>query len=106
MKSYTETFKESFPDAKELSEVQRKSLLNLMYFAFTDLRSLSHFGNNGQVFDLADAFHNLPLWLNLEIFSFEHFRMYLMAYHEKHESHLHNYLELLNKIENGEEIFL
>lgn len=103
-KSYIEEFKESFPDAKELTKNQWKNLLRLMSNAFIELRHLTFHEMNQQAYDLADAFHNLPGWLTLEVFSFGHFRMYLDSYHQKHPKGVWNYLELLNKIERNENL--
>ena len=103
-KNYIEIFKESFPDAKELTEIHRKNLLRLLHHAFVEIRNLSAMNKNEQSSDLSDAFHNLPLWLTLEVFSFEHFRMYLKSYSRKHPEWLYNYLDLLNKIEKNENL--
>lgn len=60
-------------------------------------------GKSQQCADLADAFHNLPGWLTLEVFSFDHFRMYLNAYHRSHPNFIYNYSDMLNKIEKDED---
>ncbi len=103
-KNYIETFKKSFSDTKELSEIQRENLLRLLHFALVEMRSLSAMKQNQQSFDLADAFHNLPLWLNLEVFSFEHFRMYLNSYNQRHPEGIYDYLKLLDKINRNENL--
>lgn len=103
-KSYIEVFKESFPDAKELTANQRKNLLRMLTNVLVELRNIDSQKNPRQVFDLADAFHNLPTWLNLDVFSFEHFRMYLESYKHFHPKSGQRYLDDLEKIIKDENL--
>lgn len=104
-KNYIEVFKKSFPDAKELTDNQRRNLLRMLHLVLVDIRGLTFAERSEQAYDLADAFHNLPTWLELEVFSFEHFRMYLKSYCHKYPSGAFgNYLEMLDKIVRGENL--
>ena len=103
-KSSIEVFKESFSDAKELTDKQRRNFLRLLHLALTEMTNLSAMNQNEQSSNLSDAFHNLPLWLTLEAFSFEHFRMYLKTYTRKHPEGIYNYLTLLDKINKNENL--
>lgn len=104
-KNYIEVFKESFPDAKELTNKQRKNLLEMLGRALVEVRSLGWEGKSEQAADLADAFHNLPYWLDLEVFSFNHFRSYLQSYCQKHSCYGYfNYLHLLDLIAKNEDL--
>jgi hypothetical protein len=84
----------------KLNDDQIAKLLELIHFAFTDLRMLAWQGKTEQVADLADAFHNLPKEIRTDTVILEQFRdLYLKPYHEKHpEGFVFNYIALVNKI--------
>lgn len=96
-KSYIEEFKESFPDAGKLTDIQRRNLLRMLNNALIEIRSLGFQGKSEQAGHLSDAFHNLPLWLDMKVFSFSHFKMFLESYQRKYPEGFYNYLELLDK---------
>ena len=74
----------------------------MLHEALVELRSHGFLQKAEQAGDLADAFHNLPIWLNMEIFSFDHFRTYLTSYYRKHPKFIYNYSDMLSKIEKDE----
>ena len=56
-------------------------------------------GKATQAADLADAFHNLPVYLWSDKFSVSFFRIFLEEYQEKYrEESGFNYLKLLDEI--------
>ena len=64
----------TFEDAKMPTELERRHLARLMYLAFCDLRILACENRNEQARALADAFHNVPLLIYKDDFSFRVFR--------------------------------
>ena len=94
-----ELAKPKFMDARALTERERQQLNRLVYMAFCDLRILARGACNEQAHALADAFHNVPLLMHRDDFSFRAFRDSLSHYQEDFSSQLlTNYLEELNKI--------
>jgi hypothetical protein len=88
-----------------LNEDQTALLLEMIHFAFLDIRALCYLGNAAQAADLADAFHNLPKDLKAERVVLEQFREeYLKPYHEKYPGNTTwNYVKLINQIlEHGD----
>ena len=83
-----------------LSQEQVGLLLDLMHYAFSDIRMFASQGNAEQASDLADAFHNLPKEMMKETVRLEDFRdMYLKPYHEKYpDSKTFNYIARVNEI--------
>ena len=63
-------------------------------------------GNEGkaeQAADVADAFHNLPIYLWSEQFSLNVFRGFLEEYQQKYqEAGCYNYLKMLDEITREE----
>ena len=84
----------------KLNEEQIAKLLQMIHFAFTDIRMLAGQGKAEQAADLADAFHNLPDDMRKDEVALEQFRdLYLKPYFEKHpEGNAHNYIALVNNI--------
>ncbi len=80
--------------------------MRMLFNALIEIRSHGFLGKPEQAGDLSDAFHKLPLWLNLEVFSFEHFRMFLKSYHRKYPESFYNYnyIEMLDKIIRSENL--
>ena len=88
-----------FEDQRMPTEAERKHLSRLMYLAFCDLRALAREGRNEQARALAEAFHNVPLLMYNEDFSFQGFRQRLENYQDQyHDTLLLNYLEEWNKL--------
>lgn len=84
------------------TEKQIHLLDQMLYNALVEIQELARQGRLDQVADLADAFHNLPVVMHSDHFSFAEFRRYLANYHRKYpvsEGHcLYNYLELFQKV--------
>ncbi|MES2736974.1 MAG: hypothetical protein V4672_11690 [Verrucomicrobiota bacterium] len=64
---------------------QRRCLCEMLYFALIEIRALNWEGKTQQAADLADAFHNLPIDMWLNDFSFEFFRdSFIAVYQQKY----------------------
>ena len=88
-----------FEDRQVPTEAERKHLSRLMYLAFCDLRALAREGRNEQARALAEAFHNVPLLMYTEDFSFQAFREFLSSYQNKYpDKLLINYLHEWEKL--------
>jgi hypothetical protein len=88
-----------FDDARMPTEQERQQLARLMYLAFCDLRILAREARTEQAKSLADAFHNVPLLMHGNNFSFRAFRDSLCCYQNRYPSKLvTNYLEELDKL--------
>lgn len=88
-----------FDDAKLPTEAEQRHLARLMSLAFCELRLLSHKHQNEQAHDLADAFHNVPLHMYRDDFSFQFFRSLLNDYQIKYKDRMAiNYLAELDKL--------
>ena len=74
----------TFPDAKLPTESQRQALGELAYLGFLEMRLLGRESKPGQVADLAEAIHNLPLMMSRQEFSMSCQRASFARYHEKH----------------------
>ena len=82
-----------FEDSRLPTEQERKLLSRLMYLAFCDIRALAKKGGNEQARALAEAFHNVPLFMYTEDFSFHAFRESVQRYQEVYHDKLRiNYL--------------
>src|SRR5262245_12280316 len=53
----------ALPDARLLTEQQRQELCRMLFNALLEIRGLGSQGKAQQAADLADAFHNLPIYL-------------------------------------------
>jgi len=92
-----------YGDLKMPTEEQRQKLCEMLHRALLEIRILGWQGKSQQAADLADAFHNLPLQLWSEEFSFKFFRIFLESYQEKYPTEMKfNYLAMLNEIMNVE----
>src|SRR3989442_708533 len=60
-----------FDDARMPTEIERQRLARLIYLAFIDIRIFALDGRVEQARDLADAFHNVPLLMYSNEFSFK-----------------------------------
>jgi hypothetical protein len=86
-------------DSKMPTESQRQELCKMLFSALLELRMFGYEGNSQRVADLADAFHNLPIYLLSEDFSFSFFRKFLESYQEKYtDAGGYNYVAMLDKI--------
>lgn len=87
-------------DAKPLTDAQRRELCQMMYQAFVELRMLGWEGKTAQAADLVEAFHNLPLYLWRDDFSFSFLLSFLSWYQSKHPRGKHdaNYVAMTNRI--------
>ena len=76
------------------TETERQKLSRLMYVAFCDLRALALDGKIQQAKDLAEAFHNIPLLMHTNDFSFKAFQDFLERYQQKYvDKARYNYLQ-------------
>ena len=83
----------------KLNEDQIAKLMQLIHFAFTEIRMLAGQGKSEQAADLADAFHNLPSEIRTDSVVLEQFReMFLKPYQEKYPEGAYNYVGLVDKI--------
>jgi hypothetical protein len=89
-----------FGDERVLTEAERKRLTRLMYLAFCDLRGLAREGKMEQARSLAEAFHNIPLLMHTQNFSFRAFKDFLQRYQEKYTKVQFNYLQEWEKLNN------
>ena len=87
----------TFPDAKPLTDVQRRKLCQMLHMAMLEMRVSGWIGKAQQAADLADAFHNLPNAMWQEDFSLEFFRKFLVSYHQKYPDSF-NYLSALEEV--------
>jgi hypothetical protein len=90
-----------FGDERTPTEAERKSLTRLMYLAFCDLRLLAREGRMEQARALSEAFHNVPLLMHTQNFSFRAFREFLQRYHDGFTKTQFNYLQEWEKLNTG-----
>ena len=88
------------PDSRMPTERERQQLCRMLYYALLEIRGLGHEGKAEQAHDLADAFHNLPVYLWSDTFSFNFFRRFLESYQQRypHRPGSFDYLKMLDKI--------
>jgi hypothetical protein len=87
-----------FGDERMPTEVERKSLTRLMYLAFCDLRWLAREGKMEQARAVSEAFHNIPLLMHTERFSFRAFSDFLRRYQDSYANTQFNYLQEWQKL--------
>jgi hypothetical protein len=87
-----------FGDERMPTEAERQSLTRLMYLAFCDLRRLAREEKLEQVRALAEAFHNIPLLMHTQNFSFRAFREFLQNYQGAYANAQLNYLQEWEKL--------
>ena len=88
-----------FADARMPTDMERKKLSRLLYLAFVDVRALILDGQPQQAKDLAEAFHNVPLLMHTNDFSFKAFRDFLERYQQQYaEKARFNYLQEWEKL--------
>jgi len=87
------------PDAKLLTEQQRQELCRMLFNALLEIRGLGSEGKAQQAADLADAFHNLPVYLWSDEFSLSIFREFLEGYQRLYpERGCFDYVKMLDEI--------
>jgi hypothetical protein len=87
------------PDARLLTERQRQELCKMLFNALLEIRILGWEGKATQAADLADAFHNLPVYLWSDEFSLNIFRQFLEGYQQIYpERGSFDYLKMLDEI--------
>ena len=88
------------PDARPLTEDQRKKLSEMMYYAFLEIRLLGGENAAKQASDLADAFHNLPLGMWTDTFSLLFFRDSFLSVYQKQypEKRARDYVAMVNEV--------
>ena len=75
----------------------------MLFNALIEIRILGWQGKAEQAADLADAFHNLPIYIWSEDFSLDFFRKFLESYQKKYKDKLfYNYLKMLDELDNKE----
>jgi len=88
-----------FTDARMPTDSERKNLSRLLYLAFVDVRALILDGQPQQAKDLAEAFHNVPLLMHTDGFSFKAFRDFLERYQQQYADKARfNYLQEWEKL--------
>jgi hypothetical protein len=89
----------ALPDARLLTEQQRQELCLMLFNALLEIRGLGSQGKAQQAADLADAFHNLPIYLWSDKFSMSLFRSFLKEYRQMYpESGGYDYEKMLDEI--------
>jgi hypothetical protein len=93
----------ALPDARLLTERQRQELCRMLFNALLEIRGLGSEGKAQQAADLADAFHNLPIYLWSDKFSLSLFRSFLESYQQKYqEVGCYNYVKMLDEMTREE----
>jgi hypothetical protein len=94
-------------DSRMPTETERQELCKMLFHALMEIRGLGFHGKSQQAADLADAFHNLPVYLWIEGFSFSFFRHFLESYQNMYgDACRHNYVAMLDEIIEGKSISL
>ncbi|HEX9047992.1 MAG TPA: hypothetical protein VF988_13290 [Verrucomicrobiae bacterium] len=88
-----------FDDARMPTDTEQAGLCQLVYLAFVDIRALILDGKSQQAKDLAEAFHNIPLFMNTANFSFKAFQDSIQRYQAKYKDGTrYNYLQEWGKL--------
>jgi hypothetical protein len=91
------------PDSRMPTDRERQELCKMLFDALIEIRLLGREGKAEQAADLADAFHNLPIYLWSNEFSFVFFRQFLKGYQEKYVgSGSFDYVKKLDRIMTAE----
>ncbi|HVF66358.1 MAG TPA: hypothetical protein VM914_01755 [Pyrinomonadaceae bacterium] len=86
-----------FEDSKPLTDAERRHLCLMLSRALVEMRLCCWEGDAAKAGDIADAFHNVPIHLFGETFSFNYFRLCLESYRHKHPGPGFDYLSMLDK---------
>lgn len=93
----------ALPDARLLTERERQELCKILFNALLEIRALGNEGKAEQAADVADAFHNLPIYLWSDKFSLSFFRRFLEEYQQKYQNvGRYNYVRMLDEITKEE----
>ena len=88
-----------FPDSKIPTQQQRQNPGKMLSYALPEIRGLGNSSKAEQAADLADAFHNLPVYLWSDDFSLVVFREFLQEYQRKYpETGSYDYLAMLDEV--------
>ena len=86
-------------DARLLTEQEQRQLCKILFNALLEIRGLGNEGKAEQAADVADAFHNLPVYLWSDQFSLSIFRSFLEEYQQKYqEVGCYNYVKMLDEM--------
>ena len=72
-------------EARSLTEQERQELGKILFNALLEIRALCWEGKSEQAADVANAFHNLPIYLWSDQFSLSLFRRFLEEYQQKYQ---------------------
>ena len=86
-----------FEDSRPLTDAERRQLCFMLSRALVEMRMLCWEGDADKAGDIADAFHNVPIHLFGETFSFNYFRLCLESYRQRHPEPGYDYLTMLDK---------
>ena len=90
------------PVTSQPNENQRRLLCEMLHRVLLETRILGWEGKATQAADIADAFHELPIYMISQDFSWTIFRSYLETYQDKYprkQNSEFDYLSLLEEIE-------
>jgi hypothetical protein len=89
----------SLPDARSLTERERQELCKMLFNALLEIRAFCFEGKTEQAAYLADAFHNLPIYLWSDQFSLSLFRKFLEEYQQKYQDvGCYNYVKMFDEM--------
>ena len=89
----------------EPNDEQKQALGKMLHCALLEIRVLGWENKAQQAADLADAFHNLPIFMYSSEFDWSFFRYFIQTYQSKYprpEGSHFDYVTDLNKIEKLE----
>jgi hypothetical protein len=86
------------PDARALTDDERRALCEILYSALVRIRSLGGAGKATEASDLADALHNVPHLMWNEDFSLNWLRTRLARYEQLYPGQGTEYLEIVDEI--------
>lgn len=89
----------------EPSNEQKQALGKMLHCALLEIRVLGWENKAQQAADLADAFHNLPIFMYSSEFDWSFFRYFIQSYQTKYprpERSSFDYVTALNEIEKLE----
>ena len=94
-------------ETKTLSQTQIRLMSKMLHRALIEIRGLGRDGKSEQAADLADAFHNLPVYMFSEDFDWTLFREFLEQYLTRYSlppgRWPFDYLTFLDRIQRGDE---
>jgi len=89
----------------QLTEKQIRLMGRLLLRVFVEIRGLGSWGKAQQAADLADAFHNLPVFMFSDSFSWSILRQFVTEYQRMYPppNEACDYLNILGAIERGDD---